>query len=64
MVSELVKESIKQSVGLQILFFLSNGFRFEGKVLGADDEYLKYYDSKKGCIRFVKLNDISEAELK
>lgn len=64
MVSEIIKESLKQSIGLNVLFFTSNGFRFEGKILACDDTYLKYLDSKRESVRFVKLADISEAELK
>ena len=63
-ISELVRESIKQSIGINIIFFLNNGFRFEGKVLECDDTYLKYFDSKKNCIRLQKLEEIQEAELK
>lgn len=63
-ISEMVRETLKESIGKHILYFKSNGFRFEGKILGCDDIYLKYYDSKKDCIRFEKLEDIQEAELK
>lgn len=63
-ISELVRESIKQSIGLKILFFLENGYRFEGKVLACDEVYLKYFDTKKNCIRLQKLEEIQEAELK
>jgi len=63
-ISELVKESLKQSIGMNILFYLPNGFRFEGKVLGCDDVYLKYFDIKKNCVRLQKLEEIQEAELK
>ena len=63
-ISELFKESIKQSTGLHILFFLDNGYRFEGKVLGSDDQYLKYYDAKRGATRFVRFTEIAEAEIK
>lgn len=62
-ISELVIESIKESIGLSILFFVDNGFRYEGKVLACDGEYLKYFDIKKNSVRFIKLNQITEATL-
>jgi hypothetical protein len=62
--SDLVKDSLKQSVGSQILFFLNNGYRFEGKILACDDFYLKYFDSKKNCIRLQKIEEIREVEIK
>lgn len=63
-ISELIIECLKQSKGMTILFFLNNGYRFEGKVLSCDGLYLKYFDSKKTCIRLQKLEEIQEAELK
>ena len=62
--SELVIESIKASDGLTILFFTENNFRFEGKILGCDGKFLKYYDIKKNCVRIVSLEEIKECELR
>lgn len=64
MVSELIKESLSTSIGKVVLVFLKNGFRFEGKVLGCDEEFLKIYDFKRRSEKFIKINDISEAEVK
>jgi hypothetical protein len=64
MVSELIRESLKISLNKTILLFLNNGFRFEGKILGVDTEFIQIYDIKKSSIKFIRLNDISECELK
>jgi hypothetical protein len=63
-VSDLVKESLRLSIGKKIIFFLEKGnFRFEGIVLGCDDEYLKIHDTKKDFDKFIRISEIKEAEL-
>ena len=64
MVSKLIKESLKVSYGKVVLVFLENGFRFEGKILGCDDDFLKIRDFKRGSEKFIRLSKIVEAELK
>jgi len=64
MVSELVKESLRISIGRSVLIFLENNFRFEGVILGCDEEFLKIRDLRKGCEKLIQLNKISEAEIR
>jgi len=64
MVSELIRESLKISIGKNVLVFLSNGFRFEGKVLACDDEFLQIFDLKRNAEKFIRLTEIQECELK
>jgi len=64
MVDGLVVESMKISVGSIIVFWDIAGRRYEGKILDVSNEFLKYFDSHKDCERFIKLNLISEAEMK
>ena len=63
-ISELIKDSLKENAGKRILFFLQNGYRFEGTIIACDGDFLKYKDSKKNCIRIQKLEDIKELELR
>lgn len=63
MVSDLVIESIKLSIGQTIIFYTDLGYRYEGIVLGCDGEFLKYQDRKTG-VRLIKISQIREAELK
>lgn len=64
MVSELIKEDLKKNCGKIVLIFLNNGFRFEGLILACDEEFLKIKDFKRNSEKFIKLNEIVEAELK
>lgn len=63
MVVGLIVESLKQSVGLKIVFWNNQGLRFEGKILACDDSYLKFYDTHSSKERFIKLEEMKEAEL-
>lgn len=61
---ELIKESLSVSVGKTVLIFLKNGFRFEGKILGCDHEFVKIHDFKRNSVKLIKINEINEAEVK
>lgn len=63
MVSDLIRESIKQSIGLLIVFHTTKGFHYEGKVLGCDDQFLKYNDRVQG-VKIISLDEIREVQLK
>lgn len=63
MVSELIKESLKLSTGKVVLVFLNNGFRFEGKILGCDEDFLKIRDFKRDSEKFIRLSEVVEAEV-
>jgi len=42
--SEIIKTRLKESEGKEILIFLQNNFRFTGKCLKSDEEYLEMLD--------------------
>lgn len=64
MVSEIIKESLKISIGKKVLIFLENGFRFEGTILDCDEEFLKIKDFRSQSEKLVQLTRIAEAEIK
>jgi len=41
-----------------------NGFRFEGKLLSFDGEFLEYFDKVKFRTRYVRIAEINEIEVK
>jgi hypothetical protein len=63
MVSELLTTKLKNSIGLRIILFTSNHFRFEGKILGIDDEFIEIYDLKKFRNKLIKLSEITEGDI-
>jgi hypothetical protein len=64
MVDSMIVESIKISLGQIIIFWDNDDRRYEGKILGCSDDYLKFLDSHKNSIRFIKISQIKEAELR
>jgi len=63
MASMLLVNKLKNSIGLKIILFTSNKFRFEGKILGIDDEFIEIYDLKKFRNKLIKLSEITEGDI-
>lgn len=63
MVAEILIKEITNNIGNIIIFWVQH-LRFEGKVLDCDDVFLKYYDSRKEKIRYVRIEDINSMEVK
>lgn len=60
--SELLNERLRNSVDKIAKIFLINGFKFEGKITGCDDEYLEILEPKRG-IKLLKLNEIKDVSI-
>lgn len=60
MISDLIRDTIRESVGKYICFWNINDFYFEGKILGADSEFMKYQDRVLGVslFRFEKIKEV------
>lgn len=63
MVSELIIDSLKESIGLRVGLYNLHDFYFEGIILGCDGEFLKFNDRKQG-IKIMPLSEIKEVSLK
>jgi len=64
MVSQLVKERLKNSVGKYGKIFLKdNNFCYEGKITGCDDLYVEVLNSRNGKYKIILISDIKDAEL-
>ena len=61
--SEILLNRLKNSIGLEGIVYLVNGFRFECKIISCDDEFLEFYDTKKSRVKVVKILEISEVDL-
>ena len=62
MVSEMLQNEIKNSIGMTIVLFIGT-FRFEGKIIDCDNEFVKYFDNRKCKPCFKKLSEINEMEI-
>ncbi len=63
MVSSLVVKKLKSLYKPYIVLF-SEGFRYEGVVLGIDEEFLELYDDVRNYRKFLKIKLIDSVEVK
>lgn len=62
--SEILKKRASESIGKTIKIFLNNGWRYEGKVTGSDEEYIEIVDYKTSSYKIIKFEDIKDLEVK
>ena len=57
----MIVSRLKNSIGKTVeVYQESNGFRYEGKILACDDEYLVILDFKKNFEKYGKVTDLRE----
>lgn len=61
---EILKKRASESIGKTIKIFLNNGWRYEGKVTGSDEEYIEIVDYKTSSYKIIKFEDIKDLEVK
>jgi hypothetical protein len=59
MISDLIRETLKDSTGKLISFRKLNNFYYEGLVLAVDEQFLKYNDRRNG-VSVCSLSEIKE----
>lgn len=59
MLSDLIRETLNDSIGKYISFRKLNDFYFEGTILAVDTNFLKFNDRKNG-VSVISLNEIKE----
>lgn len=62
--SEIIKNRLKESEGKTITIFLNNNFRFTGKCLSSDENYLEMLDYKTNSIKIINLFEVKELEVR
>lgn len=58
--SELIKKELK--IGKVFLIFLKNGFRYEGRIIDIDNNFVKLFDFKSKSNRLISINSIENIE--
>lgn len=61
--TNLIIEEIKELHNPKVLFY-SNDLRFEGLILAIDDTYIKFHDPIRNYTRFIKIETITDLEVK
>ena len=58
-----IKERIKQSIGLEVKIYLKNGFRFAGRLTGADDIFIELLDYKSNSYKIIGYGEVSNLDI-
>ena len=61
--SELIKKRASESIGKDVLIFLVNNFRFQGKLINADEKYLEILDDRSRKYKLILIDEIKEIEV-
>ena len=61
--SEIIIKRLKESINNSVKIFLHNGFRYEGKITGCDNDYLEIIEPGRGY-KIIEIKNISEIEVK
>lgn len=59
MISDMIRDTLKDSINKSISFRKINNFYYEGTILAVDDTYLKFNDRVKG-VSICLLDEIKE----
>jgi len=62
--SEIIKKRLGESSGKDVEVFLHNNFRYFGKLINFDDNYLEILDYRTNTYKIININDIKELEVK
>lgn len=59
--SEIIKQRLKENS--VVIIYKTNNFRYKGKVLAIDSEFVCMFDFKDNKERFINIKDISDVEV-
>jgi len=62
--NELIKKRVNDSLGKNVLIFLKNNFRYEGKLKESDGEFLEIKDKKTNNFQIILISEIKQIEVK
>jgi small nuclear ribonucleoprotein (snRNP)-like protein len=62
--NELIKKRVKESIGKVVLIFLKNNFRYEGKIVNSDENYVELLDFKTSSYKIILIDSIKQIDLK
>jgi len=62
--SEIIRKRAGESLGKEVLVFLNNNFRFQGKLTNVDDSYLEILDYRSNSYKIINVDEIKEINIK
>ena len=61
--SEIISERLKKSVGKEVKIFLTNDFRYVGKLTNCDKIYVEVLDYKTKSYKIILITEIKDVEI-
>ena len=62
--SEIIKKRVRESIGKEVKIFTNNNFRYTGKLINCDNEYVEILDSYINGFKIIKICDINDLEVR
>jgi len=59
--SEIIREKLK--IDSYVIIYKTNGFRYKGKVISVDEEFVLILDFKTRSQKFINLKEISNIDI-
>lgn len=56
----VISERLSKSIGQEIKVFLTNGFKFQGKITNCDEKYLEIIDYVTESFKIINISDIKD----
>jgi len=63
MISQVMIDRLKKSIGSNAVLFLKNNFRFEGVITNCDDQYVEILQKSNSKYKLIELDRISDADV-
>ena len=59
----MIKERLKQLSGKRVKIFLKNNWKYEGDLMGCDDNFIEIFDYKLKANKFLDISTIANIEV-
>jgi len=63
MASDVKIESLRKAISKDATLFMQNGFRYSGKLLNSDENYVEILDYKSSKIKVLEIIEIKDFEI-
>jgi small nuclear ribonucleoprotein (snRNP)-like protein len=61
--SEIIRNRASESLGKEVKIFLMNGWRYAGKLLNCDDDFLEILDTRTSSYKMIRITEIKDMEI-
>ncbi len=62
--SEIIKKRVKENLGKNIKIFTNNNFRYIGKLVNCDDDFVEIFDEYIKGYKIIRISNIKDLEVR